>query len=173
MSRMLLTGIIWGLHWSIHKMSNSFFLNLTWKPLRSQTHFHTEDEIKQFHFHICWCFITLLMLVLSRVSHVRFFVTLWSVVHQALCPWDSPGKNTGVGCHALLQGIFPTQRLNLCLLHCSKFFTNEWPGKLQEESNMGASKLISFQIPNFQISLDMHRKGCRKDRGKKRKSFQA
>ena len=25
------------------------------------------------------------------------------------CPWDSPGKNTGVGCHALLQGIFPTQ----------------------------------------------------------------
>ena len=24
------------------------------------------------------------------------------------CPWDSPGKNTGVGCHALLQGIFPT-----------------------------------------------------------------
>ena len=29
---------------------------------------------------------------------------------------DSPGKNTGVGCHALLQGIFPTQRLNLHLL---------------------------------------------------------
>ena len=32
-----------------------------------------------------------------------------------LCPWDSPGKNTGVGCHALLQGIFLTQGLNLCL----------------------------------------------------------
>ena len=28
------------------------------------------------------------------------------------CPWDSPGKNTGVGCHALLQGIFPTEGLN-------------------------------------------------------------
>ena len=26
-----------------------------------------------------------------------------------LCPWDSPCKNTAVGCHALLQGIFPTQ----------------------------------------------------------------
>jgi len=25
-----------------------------------------------------------------------------------LCPWDSPGKNTGVGCHFLLQGVFPT-----------------------------------------------------------------
>ena len=31
---------------------------------------------------------------------------------------DSPGKNTGVGCHALLQGIFPTQGLNSDLLHC-------------------------------------------------------
>ena len=39
---------------------------------------------------------------------------------RLLCPWDSPGKNTAVGCHALLQGIFPTQRSNphlLCLLH--------------------------------------------------------
>ena len=26
-----------------------------------------------------------------------------------LCPWNSPGRNTGVGCHSLLQGIFPTQ----------------------------------------------------------------
>ena len=32
------------------------------------------------------------------------------------CPWDSPGKNTGVGCHFLLQGILPTQESNLCLL---------------------------------------------------------
>ena len=31
---------------------------------------------------------------------------------------DSPGKDTGVGCHALLQGIFPTQGLNPGLLHC-------------------------------------------------------
>ena len=31
---------------------------------------------------------------------------------------DSPGKNTGVGCRVLLQGIFPTQGLNLGLLHC-------------------------------------------------------
>ena len=31
---------------------------------------------------------------------------------------DSPGKNKGVGCHALFQGIFPTQGSNPCLLHC-------------------------------------------------------
>ena len=39
---------------------------------------------------------------------------------RLLCPWDSPGKNTGVSGHALLQGLFPTQGLNphlLCLLH--------------------------------------------------------
>ena len=31
-------------------------------------------------------------------------------------PWGSPGKNTGVGCHALLQGIFLTKGSNPCLL---------------------------------------------------------
>ena len=36
---------------------------------------------------------------------------------RLLCPWDSPGKNIGVGCHALVQGIFPTQGLNPGLLH--------------------------------------------------------
>ena len=37
---------------------------------------------------------------------------------QLLCPWNSPGKSTGVGCHSFLQGIFPTQGSNLSLLHC-------------------------------------------------------
>ena len=36
---------------------------------------------------------------------------------RLLCPWDSPGKNTEVGCHFLVQGIFPTQGSNQCLLH--------------------------------------------------------
>ena len=36
---------------------------------------------------------------------------------------DSPGKKTGVGCHALLQGIFPTQGSNPGLLHAGRFFT--------------------------------------------------
>ena len=37
---------------------------------------------------------------------------------RRLCPWGSLGKNTGVGCHALLQGIFSTQGSNPGLLHC-------------------------------------------------------
>ena len=41
---------------------------------------------------------------------------------RVLCPLDFPGKNTGVGSHALLQGIFPTQGSNLGLLHCRQIF---------------------------------------------------
>ena len=37
---------------------------------------------------------------------------------RLLCPWNSPGKHTGVGCHALLQGIFLIQELNLGVLFC-------------------------------------------------------
>ena len=36
--------------------------------------------------------------------------------YRLLCLWDYPGKNIGVSCHFLLQGIFPTQGSNLCLL---------------------------------------------------------
>ena len=62
------------------------------------------------------------------ISHI--VISHFSPVHSVrlyglqpaglLCPWDSPGKNTGVGCHALFQGIFSTQGLNpglSCLLH--------------------------------------------------------
>ena len=44
-------------------------------------------------------------------SGVQLFAP-WTVTHHAPLSRDSPGKNTGVGCHALLQGIFPTQGSN-------------------------------------------------------------
>ena len=49
-------------------------------------------------------------------------LTLCNLMDYSLprCPWNFSSKKTGVGCHFLLQGIFPTQRLNpslLCLLH--------------------------------------------------------
>ena len=55
------------------------------------------------------------MLSLSRAQLLRP-QGLWPA--RLLCPWHSPGKNTGVGSHFLLQGIFPTQGLNSSLLHC-------------------------------------------------------
>ena len=51
--------------------------------------------------------------LLSLFSRVQLSVTIWTIAYQGPHPWDSPGKNTGVGCQALLQGIFPTQGLNL------------------------------------------------------------
>ena len=42
----------------------------------------------------------------------------WTVAARLLWPWDSPGKNPGVGCHCLLQAIFSIQRSNPGLLHC-------------------------------------------------------
>ncbi|XDA84888.1 hypothetical protein R6Z07F_014683 [Ovis aries] len=63
----------------------------------------------------------MLLLLLSR-CRVRLCETLWTVAHQAplcmgfsrlLCPWDSPVKNTELGCRTFLQGIFPTQISNL------------------------------------------------------------
>ena len=40
-----------------------------------------------------------------------------------LCPWNSPGNNTGVGSHFLLQRIFPTQESNLVFCTAGRFFT--------------------------------------------------
>ena len=49
--------------------------------------------------------------------HVKSVVFDSVQPYALLCPWDFPGKSTGVGCHALLEEILPTQGSNLCLLH--------------------------------------------------------
>ena len=58
-----------------------------------------------------------LLLLLSCFSHVQLFATLWTVAHQAFLSMVFPGKNTGVSCHFLLQGIFPIQGSKPGLLH--------------------------------------------------------
>ena len=54
--------------------------------------------------------------MLSHFTCVRLSTTLWTVAHQAPLSKASAGKNTGVGSHGLLQGIFLTQGLNPHLL---------------------------------------------------------
>jgi len=55
---------------------------------------------------------------LTRSVILSDSATWWTGARQApLCPWDSPGKNTRVGCHAVLQGILLTQGLNPGFLH--------------------------------------------------------
>ena len=68
---------------------------------------------------------------LLRRSVVPNSVTLWTAAPRLHCSWDCPGKNSGVSCHFLLQGIFLTQGLNqhlLCLLHCRQilYLLSHW-----------------------------------------------
>ena len=56
-----------------------------------------------------------LLLGRMKVLVVQLCMTLCDPIIYAC---NSPGKNTGVGCHSLLQGIFPIQGSNLSLLHC-------------------------------------------------------
>ena len=56
--------------------------------------------------------VALFVLFLVTEVCLTLFVTPWTVAPQALLSMDSPGKNTGVHCHFLLQGIFLTQGSN-------------------------------------------------------------
>ena len=63
----------------------------------------------------------------KSLSRVRLFVTLWTVARQAPLFMGSPGKNIGVGCHALLQGSLPDPGIKLVplmsLAFAGRFFT--------------------------------------------------
>ena len=43
----------------------------------------------------------------KSLSRVQLCATPWTVAYQFLCPWDCPDNSIGVGCHFLLQEIFP------------------------------------------------------------------
>ena len=49
---------------------------------------------------------------MQSLSRIQLFATQWTIAPRLLCPWNSPDKNTGVGCHAFLQGLFLTQGSN-------------------------------------------------------------
>ena len=68
---------------------------------------------------MCFCFQgNLLRLLACMLSHVRLFVTPWTVARQAPLSMEFSRQEYWVGFHFLFQGIFPTQGLNSCLLHC-------------------------------------------------------
>ena len=65
------------------------------------------------------------MLSCSVMSNSLWPHGLWPA--RLFCPWDSPGKNTGVGSHFLLQGIFPTKGLILGLQHLLRWQVESLP----------------------------------------------
>ena len=90
------------------------------------------------------------------LSHVRL---LWPHGLQStrlLCP----GKNTGTGCHLLLQGIFPTQKLNLWLLrllHCQEYSI---PLHHLYLDFFLSSNRVKLKMSNYTTSLILHIHSC-------------
>ena len=79
----------------IHMFSHSLFVDIT--------------ELCVLQFLKDYIFLHLDGCCLVAKSGLTLFATPWTVAHRILCTWDFPGKNTGLSCHFLLQGIFPTQ----------------------------------------------------------------
>ena len=86
--------------------------------------------------------------------------------HGLYSPWHSPGQNTGVGSHSLLQGIFPAQGFNPGLLHCRP--KNYTVNLVQWEINPVVvfwSRIFCFYFPGRE-DLAFH--SCRRKKKKKR-----
>ena len=84
--------------------------------------------------------------VLSRFSCVWLFVALQTVARQAPLSMEFSRQDTGVGCHALLQGIFLTKELNLSLIMCPAlagwFFTTSATWEAHYMCNYGRFVLL-------------------------------
>ena len=94
----------------------------------------------------------------SRSVLSKLFVTQWTVLGPVfLHPWDFPGKNTGVGCHFLLQEIFLTQGLNSGLPHCKQILYR----LSHQGSHIKKKKNILFHINSNQVNRGRIKKNIR------------
>ena len=83
----------------------------------------------------------LLLLLLRRFSRVQLCATPLTAAHQASRPWDSPGKNTGVGCHFLLQCMKVKSESEVAQ-SCPTLATS-WTAAYQAPPSMGLNQLYS------------------------------
>ena len=95
---------------------------------------------------VCVCMNT------QPLSCVWLFVTPWMQPARLLCPWDFPGKNTRVGCHALLQGIFPTQGLNPHLLGLLHWQVDSLPLSHLGSPNLSIEGCLKKELPTLRFT---------------------
>ena len=125
------------------------------------THTHTHLIFKTF-----WNPVSLYLsnhtacVVLSCFSHVDSLQSQWTAARQAPLSIFSSGKNTGVGCHVLLQGIFPTQGLNPGPPHCRQILyqlshQESPPYCLSEWKSLSHIRL--FVTPRIILSMEFSR----------------
>ena len=92
---------------------------------------------------------TLTLTLWKSLSRVWLFATPWTI-HS---PWNSPGQNSRVGRHSLLQGIFPTQGLNPRLPHCRQI--------LYQLSHQGSPWILEWVAYPFSCRSSWPRDGTR------------
>ena len=98
-----------------HTHAHTHTRTRTHTHVHTHTHTHTRTRTRtRTHTHTC---THAHMCRLSPFSCVRLFVTPRTIPTRVPCPGDSPGKNTGEVCHALLQWIFPTPGSGPCVSH--------------------------------------------------------
>ena len=66
---------------------------------------------------------------------------------RLFCPWNSPGQNTEVHSHSLLQGIFPAQGLKPGLPHCRQIFLPPEPRWKPKNTGVGSLSLLQWIFP--------------------------
>ena len=104
----------------IHKQLIQLNTRKTNNPIKKwgkdlNRHF-SKENVQMANRHVKRCSTSLIIESESEVA--QSCLTLCDPMDTRLLrPWDFLGRSTGVGCHFLLQGFFPTQGLNLCLLH--------------------------------------------------------
>ena len=87
-----------------------FTTTSTWKKCRcTSTDANIKKLWKVYAMEYYSCYFVAKLYVILRPQGLQ--------LTRILCPWDFPGKNTGVCCHFLLQGIFLTQKLKSWFLH--------------------------------------------------------
>ena len=97
--------------------------------------------------------------LVHTLSHVCLFATPRTVAARLLCPWDFSGKNTGVGCCILLQGIFLTQGSNphlLCLLHCRKILYHWDSGEAWGPNSMRTNTISHWTLKELSATWWQH-----------------
>ena len=100
---------------SVHGISQARILE--WVAILFQGIFLTQGS------NLCCLHLLHYRLILYPLSHLGMLFSDQScpiLCDPMVCPWNSLGKNTGVGCHSLLQGIFLTQESNPGLLLCGR-----------------------------------------------------
>ena len=90
--------------------------------------------------------------MLSHFSRVRLCATPWTAAHQAPRPWDSPGKNTGVGCHFLLQCMKVKSESEVALLCPTLSDPMDWSLPGSSVHGIFQSRVLEWGAIAFSVS---------------------